>query len=199
MASNPKEYERLPGRGIRRQGFLSFAVTARRVQLWLGQNHLLSVESQWYTEHYRRFHYRDIQTVIIRKTNEGKITNLVLGIFALIFFSGAIIATDGWQIAWGILTGTLAIFLLLNTLSGPTSVCHLRTAVQTEEMPSLRRLRRARKVLDRLRPLITAAQGQLAPEEIGTRLAQSGGSSASAGGGITSPATAPSAPPPPAE
>jgi hypothetical protein len=189
MAANPKEYQRLPGRGIRRQGFLSVAVTARRARLWLGQNHLLLVEAQWCTEYYRRFYFRDIQAVIIRKTDSGKYTNLVLGIIALIFFSGAVIATDGWQIAWGILTATLVFFLLVNALSGPTCVCHLRTAVQTEEMPSLRRLRRARKVMARVRPLIAAAQGQLTPEEIPMRMAQFTGSNPPAGAEPAAPAS----------
>jgi hypothetical protein len=42
--------------------------------------------------------------------------------------------------------------------------------VQVEELPSLSRLPRARKVLTRLRPLIVAAQGQLAPEEIPAKM-----------------------------
>jgi hypothetical protein len=60
--------------------------------------------------------------------------------------------------------------MLINVAMGPTSVCHLRTAVQTEELPSLNRVRRARKVLDRLRPFIAQAQGQLSPEEIASKM-----------------------------
>jgi len=82
--------------------------------------------------------------------------------------------------------GTLAFALPLaiNNALGPTTIGYLRTAVQTEELPSLSRLRRVRRVLARLRPLITQAQGQLAPEEISARmreLAQSPASAADAG------------------
>jgi len=42
--------------------------------------------------------------------------------------------------------------------------------VQIEDLPSLNRMRRARKVLERLRPLVVAAQGELRPEEIPLRL-----------------------------
>jgi hypothetical protein len=49
---------------------------------------------------------------------------------------------------------------------------HLRTAVQIEELPSLNRIRRTRRVLDRVRPLIVAAQGPLAPEEISGRMSE---------------------------
>jgi hypothetical protein len=60
--------------------------------------------------------------------------------------------------------------LLLNNLLGPTCTCHLRTAVQTEELPSLSRVRRVRRVLNRIRPLIVAAQGQLTSEEVSARM-----------------------------
>jgi hypothetical protein len=43
--------------------------------------------------------------------------------------------------------------------------------VQTETLPSLNRLRRGRKVLDRIRPLIEEAQGAtLSPEEVASNL-----------------------------
>jgi hypothetical protein len=159
-----KEYQRLPGRGIRRQGAAGL-VSARRSRLWLGRDHLLLVESQWYTQEYKRFYFRDIQSIIIRRTNTGRIISLTLMIFAFIWLFGVIAATDGWRIFWIILLSIFGFFLSLNTLLGPTSVCHLRTAVQTEELPSVNRLRRARRVLGRLRPLITEAQGPLPPEE----------------------------------
>jgi hypothetical protein len=172
MAAKPKEYQRLPGRGRKREGFVSFAVSARRTRLWLGRDHLLAVEAQWYAEDYRRFYFRDIQAFIVRKTTRGRTTNLVLAFPAILFLAMALSTTGGLQVFWGILSGVLVLFLLANTLAGPTCVCQLQTAVQTEEMPSLQRLRRARKVTARVRPFIIAAQGQLTPEEIAARLGQ---------------------------
>ncbi len=75
--------------------------------------------------------------------------------------------------ARGILGAGAAVFLLaliLDLAAGPSCVCHVRTAVQTEELASLSRMRRARRVLDRLRLFIVRVQGQLAPEEIAARL-----------------------------
>jgi hypothetical protein len=63
-----------------------------------------------------------------------------------------------------------ALPLLINNILGPSCVCHLRTAVQIEELPPLNRLRRARKALNRLRPFMVAAQGGLPPEEISARM-----------------------------
>ena len=54
----------------------------------------------------------------------------------------------------------------VNLALGPACACQLRTAVQLEDLPSMVRLRRARKILDRLRPLITAAQGEIRPNSV---------------------------------
>jgi hypothetical protein len=172
MAAKPKEYQRLPGRGIKRQGFLTVAVSARRTRLWLGPDHLLAVDSQWYSEDYRRFYFRDIQAIIIRKTINGKAINLVTGLGGALTTLGATVTTGGMRIFWAILAGVFIFFLGLNFLLGSTCVCRMQTAVQTEDLPSLQRLRRARKVLRRLRPLIVEAQGGLTPEDIASRLAQ---------------------------
>ena len=51
-----------------------------------------------------------------------------------------------------------------HVMLGTTCRCLIRTAVQTEELPSLRRVRNADKVLARIRPLIESAQRQEIPE-----------------------------------
>jgi hypothetical protein len=53
---------------------------------------------------------------------------------------------------------------VINSISGPTCRCHLTTAVQTNELPSLKRVARANRVLSRLRPLIAAAQSEAAQQ-----------------------------------
>jgi hypothetical protein len=70
--------------------------------------------------------------------------------------------------AWGIFLGTLAgvgaLMLALNWFQGPSCECRLQTAVQTETLPSLSRLRTALQVVKRLRARIEGAQGRLTPE-----------------------------------
>ncbi len=58
---------------------------------------------------------------------------------------------------------------LVNLLRGPTCVCQIRTAVQTERLPTLKRLRTARKVIARLKPMIEQTQSPLAPAQLGPR------------------------------
>jgi len=175
-----KEYQRLTRARLRRAGF--FTAVATRSSLWLGKDHLLGIDSNGYGEDYKRFYFRDIQAVTIRKTNRRRLWNWILAIplavcsmfliVGLVDVSRRQIQTDDYWgfLGWGIPFGIVLGLMLTNTLRGPGGVCHLHTAVQTEQLPSLNRVRRARKVLDRLRPLIAAAQGQLAPEEISARM-----------------------------
>jgi len=61
--------------------------------------------------------------------------------------------------------------LIINLVRGPTCRCEIRTLVQTERLP-LSRIRATRKFLERVRPLITSAQGQLTPEEVTARMSE---------------------------
>jgi hypothetical protein len=184
MADVKKPYRRLPGTGYRRIlpgwvlvilffviGIFALLFRGRRNQLWQGEEHLLLVESDGHREYYKRFRYQDIQAVIIRKTAEGKIMNGILAVIVVFFAAiGLSVNQSGARIFLLVLAGSFLALLLLNTLFGPTCSCQLRTAVQVADLPSLDRLRRAHKVLNRLRPQIAAAQGQLAPEEIPARM-----------------------------
>lgn len=179
-AAAPQRYQRLPGTGYRRLvpawamlllffviGIFVLILRGRRVQLWLGDDHLLVVDWDGYREFYKRIRYQDVQTIVVRKTAEGRIINGILGGVALMFVALALLMDDsGAMIAFLVIASLVGLLLLVNVLSGSTCTCQLRTAVQTEELVSLGRVRQARKALDRLRPLITTAQGQLTPEEI---------------------------------
>ena len=169
-----KEYHRLTRPRIRRTSF--FTVTTSRASLWLGKDHLLAIDSTGYVEAYKRFYFRDIQAVILTGSKRRLVWNWLLGIPTVVclwIWAADIISNQssiGGTITGTIITSLFAIPLLVNNLLGPTCNCHLRTAVQIEDVPSLGRLRRARRVLTRIRPLIIAAQGQLTPDEIATRL-----------------------------
>jgi hypothetical protein len=136
--------------------------------LWLGKDHLLVVESSGYSEKYRRFYFKDIQAMAICRTKNGMVRWIILGVVA--FFLGllAFALRDNAAGFWlpGGLGLVVTIICVLDALPGPTASCAMRTAVHMEVLPSLDRVRRARKVLERLKPLIAAAQGTMTPEEV---------------------------------
>jgi hypothetical protein len=150
MARKPKTYLRLPGRG---RGIAHYA------RLWQGPDHVLLVISTGMSENYKRFYYRDIQAFVVRRTTAHHAVSAALAVFTLGFAVLTLGYRGGaWMWVWGIVAGIFALSLLINLLLGPTCVCHLRTAVQTERLTPLNRLRTARKALNRIRPLIVASQ-----------------------------------------
>jgi len=148
MAARP--YKRLPGR---HNGL--FYVTS----LWEAEDHLLLVESYRVSESYRRFFYRDIQAVVICRTVAGLVITIVMGVLAAGF--GALAALfEGPRVACVIFAAVFLALAVLEILRGPTCRSTLRTAVQTQRLPSLGRLRVARKAILRIQSRIEAAQGQ---------------------------------------
>ena len=167
MNGRAKPYTRLPGRG----GMIF--LTSR---LWQGRDHLLLVHSSGVTENYQRFYFRDIQAIVVQRTRMGKFLNwgfgagLLLSAFALgcgLLLVSALKAGSGWEIGIGIACGlsgtTCLVALLFNLLHGPSCSVHVKTAVQVAELSSIRRLRIARKVLARVKPLIESAQSVAVP------------------------------------
>jgi hypothetical protein len=165
-------YQRLTRDRIAQQ----FGVVAvPRVSLWLGSDHLLLVEHSGFTETYKRFYFRDNQAITVRGTPRQTIWNGVLALPLAIGLIGFMISAAPTRnppatIFWAIFSVIFLLPFIVNNVRGPACVCQLRTAVQIENLGSVSRVRQARKVLDKIRPLIAAAQGQLAPEEVSLRL-----------------------------
>jgi hypothetical protein len=186
MASGERPYQRLPGTGYRQTipswaivllffviGIFALLFRGRRVQLWQGAEHLLLVETDGHREFYKRFYYGDIQSIAIYKTRDGLVMNVLLLVVCSVFAALAIAASDlGLRIFLASMALFFGLLAFANSLVGATCRCSIRTAVQTEELPSLTRLKRARKVFNRLRPLVAAAQGTLTSEEIPARMQQ---------------------------
>ncbi len=167
----PVKYARLPGSGMSRSGSSFFAISRSTCRLWLGDDHLLQVESAGgYSENYKRFYFQDIQAVYMQKTRTWLVYNVILGLITSLFLVFTLMVKDiGGVIALGIGTGLFGFFLVVNLALGPTCACHLKTAVHREELPSLRRRRNAQKVLARLKPLIEAAQGGVSAETLASQ------------------------------
>ena len=160
MAEGQKHYRRLPGRG---------ATALQHVRLYEGPDHLLQVASTGYSENYRRFYFRDIQAISVRKTQIGKIINGVFAFFIALFGLPAFDMSLGPAIAMWSIAGFFALLLICNVILGPTCVCYIRTAVQTERLGSVTRIPTARRLLKRIRPLIEGVQGSLSQQEFALR------------------------------
>src|SRR5262245_127100 len=98
--------------------------------LWLGGDHLLVVESNGYSEKYRRFYFKDIQALTICKTRTTMVRVIGVGVLAL-FFALLALAMRDEVVALCVVGGIavlLAILGMCDALFGPSASCSLRTA-----------------------------------------------------------------------
>jgi hypothetical protein len=184
-APGAAEYRRLPGRGRTLLGSDT---------LWIGEDHLLLVELRGFTETYRRFYFRDVQAIILRRTDRAGTMGILLGLLGLVFLAFATGAGPVWNVVWGSVSGLLFLGLAVNVALGPSCHCVLRTALQTVRLRPLGRLRRARRVLERLRTHIELEQGALTPDE---RVARARAAAGEEGVAAAPSAAAPVVPPRP--
>jgi hypothetical protein len=156
-----QEYQRLTGWRRRRRFTLRPSGTS---SLWLGRDHILKVDSTYFSEEYKRFYFRDIQAITMRQTRRREMWNLVLSLATLVCFglvAGAYTQSNMSLTLVMVYAVPLIVLFYVNNVRGATCAVSIRTAVQTEELPSLSRVQRTQHVLGRLRPMIAAAQADL--------------------------------------
>jgi hypothetical protein len=163
MASEISTYQRLPGK---KKGFLIGYYT-----LWQGPDHLLQIYSRLGVEDYKRFYFNDIQAIITRKTGVGSVLNFVLGAITVLFGLFAVASEGGWSVFPAIIAGVMLLIWIIHFFKGPTCETYLLTAVQTEKLHSLHRLKTTQPVMNRLRSLIEQRQGRINPETFGQQSA----------------------------
>lgn len=155
MTNEIPTYQRLPGK---KKGFLIGHHT-----LWQGADHLLQIYSRLGVEDYKRYYFDDIQAIITRKTGSGRIQNIVIGALSGLFCLFAVTSGGGWSFFHAALAAAILLILLINVLKGPTCETVLLTAVQTEKLYSLHRLKTTEPVMNRLRSIIERRQGRIDP------------------------------------
>lgn len=173
MAKSKSTYRRLGGQG---------ATMTYYARLYLGPDHLLQAASTGYSETYKRFYFQDIQAIIIRRTTAWAWWTAFWIIPALLLGWGAGTAAPDAAPFLSVIAGIFFIGLVFNLIAGPSCACHVQTAVQTEKLVSLKRLRKVRKILSQVRPLIAAVQGTLTADEL---LRQRRGPTAAAGANLS--------------
>ena len=147
-------YQKLPG---------DFRGLLRRNTLWLGGDHLLLVDSSRFSETYKRFYLRDIQTIVVRRTPRFALPYywVLLALAALI---GMLIGFTPFRqiLFWppfAVLAGVVIYLYAASMFQSCT--CHLITRVNNVELPSLFRLRSAQRFVELMIPRLIAAQGEL--------------------------------------
>jgi membrane-bound ClpP family serine protease len=124
----------------------------------LGQDHLLYISAGIFVEEYKRFYFKDIQSLIIHKTKSWNVWVILLACLGVLFLIVTISSADTGAIVAGIIAGLLFSILAVNLIMGPTCAAHIQTAVQTEQLHCMVRIKKAQKVMDSLKPHILHSQ-----------------------------------------
>jgi|SRR5215218_1675904 len=160
---NQPAYQKLPGRGRTWSG---------RSRIWLGSDHILHVMTRGYVENYRRFFFNDIHGIVVQRTQTGKVWTAIWSVLVAVFALIAISMNDSvGRSVFATIAAPFGIGLLVNLILGPTCACYIRTAVQTERIPAVSRVRSAEKFIAMIEPHILGLQGELSQEQLAGDLA----------------------------
>jgi len=144
-------YQRLPGRG-----FGPF----RRDRIWLADDHLLSIRSSRFVDIYERFYFSDIQGIYFRD-RRGEFLMILAAHLVPCVSLAALGGIFHW--AWLIPMVPLAAWTLAYALLGSQAECRVQTMLGLHKVPAIGRRAVYEQLLERIGPLIEAAQGPLEP------------------------------------
>ena len=139
-------------------------------RLYKADDHLLSVESNIFTEKYYRFYFPEIQAIIVRRTDRGAIWSIVLALIALMMTTCSITAIPAgeWAPTPGYFTMALiaAGIMVVNMVKGPSCETHFQTSVTVQKVGALNRIKKTEAILPEIRSCIRAQQGSVTSEDI---------------------------------
>ena len=124
----------------------------------MGRDHLLHVATGVFVEEYKRFYFRDIQSLMVHQSKSWIVATIVFAVLAagLIFLSVAF--GDLVRLIAGIIALIMILILVVNLIRGPGCVCHIQTAVQKQRLRSIFRVKKAQQIMDSLKPIILRSQ-----------------------------------------
>src|ERR1700693_1356242 len=116
------KYKRL----TRARSRFSIAVLSR-TSLWLGPDHLLYVESNGYTETYKRFYFRDIQAFTVQQTPTARTVSIIIFVMTLLFLFFSLMSDrTGFKIFYFIVAGLFGMIMIFNAIPGASCKCQVR-------------------------------------------------------------------------
>jgi hypothetical protein len=123
------------------------------------------VEGAVFQEHYRRFYFQDIEAVVLHRTGRRTVWTFILG-GGFFLFTAIAVFSEG--IAWFsvFMAALLATLTAVQWLKGPGCKVYLKTAVQKYHLSNLVRMRKALKVMDRIRASAEGVQGPMGQQDL---------------------------------
>jgi hypothetical protein len=153
-AMNPTQpYRRLPGRS----GILI------RHSLWMKPDHLLCVRAYPFSQQYRRYYFKDIQALVLTELTHP--AAYFFYAFAVLFAIATLLLYPRHPV-WATLCGLPALLLFFLGWRTPDCACAIQTRVSADRLPSLGKLRTARRTIALVKAQIDQTQGELRAEAL---------------------------------
>jgi hypothetical protein len=156
---NKKEFQRI----AKESGLIG-----ERHTLWLFPDRLISLITFGWHEQYRILSFKDIRGIIITRNKSWILTNSLSGIIAGIFLIATVLCliyedTTGLAIFFGSCMAICLFIIAINTYKGPTCTCVIHTRVSAHQVDAIKRLKKGRKLMSLITPMIMRAQPQPHP------------------------------------
>jgi hypothetical protein len=119
---------------------------------------LLHIVTGIFVEEYKRFYFRDIQSMVVHRSKSWIVVNIVLAVLIAGLASLAVAFDDLARIISAIITLGMAVILVINFVRGPGCVCYIQTAIQKQKLRSISRIKKAQQIMDSLKPIILRSQ-----------------------------------------
>ena len=139
--------------------FETFWVRLRNVRAWRSADHLLLVESRFFSEHYTRLFWADIQAMLLYKLHTQSSVLLALELACLLSVLAPVFF---WQFGWPSLAAFVFLFCYAVWRFGcPQWACQVTTRTNARQFALPGTLTSCRRVVEELKDSVRRAQGAL--------------------------------------
>ncbi|MBV9762662.1 MAG: hypothetical protein JO340_19030 [Acidobacteriaceae bacterium] len=138
-------------------------LAAGRIRPWRGADHLLLVENRFFTEHYTRLFWNDIQAIFLYRLRAPNPILLALEVLcAVVVVSPVFIDNSAAAGRWPLIPGLafLALYAAWR-LPRPRWACEIRTRTNLKQFPLPGSADACRRVFEEIRNAVAQAQGAL--------------------------------------
>jgi len=131
--------------------------------VWLFSDHVLSIRNMRFLEEYARYYYKDIQAIEVRRAPRFCFPLWMVCVFLLLGVLGLIFLFRAPHIVATVSFGVLLVLAGFNAYRSffQSCVCHIVTAVSTDAIPAMFRIKATHRTVEMIRDRVTAVQGAL--------------------------------------
>lgn len=124
---------------------------------YLSEDCLLAAKRVMYAVEYKRFYLRDLESIVVWPTRTWLLRSIIPGVLLIAY--GTVMGHLTNLTVGAIFGGIGLVWAALELSLGPTAAARIRTTGMSVDMPIVKRMRRARRVLAEIDAVVRVARG----------------------------------------